>query len=172
MFFIIKCIYNIFSSFLIDGDIIWATFKIAEPYFPARDIQSGNLINIYISALLPFVYAVSLITLSLELNMRENLESLFETKEWLASILIGAFPWISGLCFILPLTLANFDSKTGCYGQGETMGVDRYRAIFIVGVFIPNFVAIIFSLVKPNNYSSDFYNYVDNDETLKSQILE
>ncbi|XP_012939628.1 uncharacterized protein LOC106012151 [Aplysia californica] len=159
------------------GDIFLALFSLVilarQLYERHIHISCNTLIvsMMYSSCFLPFVYGVGIIVLCGELGFRKKLRSLIPSP-YVSSILVAAVPWIAGLILILPLYLAGFDYVSCSYG--DSMTINRGRAIYVVGIVLPSALAVIFALMsscRKGDAISEYYDSPQSQDVVISQAV-
>ncbi|CAG5130519.1 unnamed protein product [Candidula unifasciata] len=156
------------------GDIFLALFGLvvlARTFFEGLSVVSDfacstqQALRSYVYFLIHFVYGVGLIVLALEFVQRNRTPQPNENaaSSIVKSIVYSAFPWISGLVIILPLTIANayiYGYKNGIDVCAMFVSLSRLNAMYVVSVILPAIVsvgvcgAVMCVKLSPASYSS------------------
>ncbi|CAG5130520.1 unnamed protein product [Candidula unifasciata] len=157
------------------GDIFLALFGLVvlarqffEGLFRISDFacSTKQAFTSYVYFLIHFVYGVGLIVLALEFVQRNRTPqpNVNATSSIVKSIVYSAFPWISGLVIILPLTIANayiYGYKNGIDVCAIFVSLSRVNAMYVVSVILPAIVAVgvcgavMCVKLSPTSYSSN-----------------
>ena len=122
-------------SLVVDTRVV---FESDDNPFHCFDVFISRVI--YSHSFLPFVYAVSLMVLCVELKKRRAIISL--THSLYLSIGITAIPWMFGLLVTVPLNLAGLNIFNCNYGT-SSYNLERLQATVVVSQLVPAILACV-----------------------------
>ncbi|XP_005103044.1 uncharacterized protein LOC101863914 [Aplysia californica] len=167
---------------LAGGDLFLALFSLTVV---TRRLFENNVELSYASKVLsekylfhyfPFVHAMGMFVLAIELVHRAQLREII-SNPYVASLLCAGLPWVLGLIVVLPLVMDGFLWSEGKYQEGFKNN-DRQIAWYVVSTIIPSTLALAACIVTdfinikwvPEDFSSENTDSATQEETEMSKI--